>query len=201
MNLNSFLNKINDPLAEKTDWNYMTNFSSSTPTHKIKNINHDRLEFVPVQGYQIILTIFSLVGFGLIIYAIDRYKTENWIIILVHGILFFLFSLYILLSTKKAKIFDRKSGYFWIGKPNSKLLMNSESEKIKDMKAIQILVKDVSGDSGWYKSYELNIIKENSNRINILSQGGEEKKFIDLAEKLSAFLQIPLWNTNEEKYT
>lgn len=200
MNLNSFLSQVNNPLAHKTQWTALSNFRSSTPTHKIKHVNKNRLEFVPVKSYQVLLVCFALMGVFLIFLAINRYNTKNWIIILILGTLFFLFALYMLFSTKKAKVFDKELGYFWIGSPNLPVSRNKDSIKIEDISALQILVTEFSGNTGWDKSYELNAIKENSNRINILSHGGHKEKFVGLAEELSEFLQIPLWNIMDSKY-
>ena len=65
--------------------------------------------------------------------------------------------------------------------------------KLEEIYAIQLLKEYCRGDKSSYYSYELNLVLEDASRINVVDHGKLNLIRSD-AEKLAAFLDIPLWD-------
>lgn len=69
---------------------------------------------------------------------------------------------------------------------------------LKSIVAIQIIGEHVPTDDGSYKSFELNLVLEDSSRKNVVDHGNL-KSIISDAEILSDFLNIPIWHAGTIK--
>lgn len=90
-------------------------------------------------------------------------------------------------------IFDQPSGFFWKGwqKPwNGKL---GNKARLRDIEALQIIHKQVSGKRGSAYVYELNLLLKNKDRLNVIDHSEFDSIKTD-AISLARFLRVPLWN-------
>lgn len=180
--------------STKVSWEPLTNTSTSTPTHKLKQVDAHRVVCAPIKNYRFVLILLAIIGMSLSTYAVLNYKSnENSIMTFIIGLVFVLCAIS-MLFTHKAKVFDKKRGYFWVGKFNA----NTKPIRLSDIKALQIIFKTMSAD---YTSYELNIIDLNSCRYNVLNHGGQDAEFIQASYTLGAFLNVPVWHFKAINHT
>ena len=70
--------------------------------------------------------------------------------------------------------------------------------KLSRICAIQIIGEVVQSDNNNYNSYELNLVLDDSTRINVIDHGNL-KGVIQDANWLSDFLNIPVWHAGSNK--
>ncbi|MFS4481960.1 hypothetical protein ACKGJY_03000 [Hyunsoonleella sp. 2307UL5-6] len=64
--------------------------------------------------------------------------------------------------------------------------------------ALQIIGERVSSDDGSYQSFELNLILDDTTRINVVDHGNLKNLITD-AQTLSEFLKTPIWHAKSKK--
>ena len=122
---------------------------------------------------------------------------------------FYEFSTEALTFMKAGKLFFTSGGVFLlvgcflILSFSSKAYLNSQKRKIlvgkeiipfKQVYALQVLTKFVSGNNtGGYYCYELNLVTQKGERFNLLNHGDKEYLLSDMV-KISRFLKVPVWN-------
>ncbi|MDN3637370.1 hypothetical protein QWY82_00990 [Simiduia curdlanivorans] len=128
-------------------------------------------------------------------------------------------------ALRKPRIFDRKCGYYWKGwgdpkAPLAAITASRELNAWQDIKrlcdipgrfercrlseihAIQLLFEfcaetDTDGHGhGGYESYEINLVLQNGDRLNVVDHGGQRRAQMDVA-RLGDFLQVPVWDVTE----
>ncbi len=82
----------------------------------------------------------------------------------------------------------------FINTQKRKIIVDGEILPFKDLYALQVLEKFISGkSSGGYFCYELNLITKDSKRYNLLSHGDKMFLLSDMM-KISKLLKLPVWN-------
>ena len=64
--------------------------------------------------------------------------------------------------------------------------------------AIQIIGEVITSKDGRYKSFELNIVLDDSKRLNVIDHGNIKGVTAD-AQTLSTFLNVPIWHAGSNK--
>jgi hypothetical protein len=113
------------------------------------------------------------------------------------GLAFFLMGFIPLYFTKRLN-FDKSSGICYYGNTNPKNLYrtnpNIKQIKLDQIKGLQIISQLVEGsENGFFTSYELNLILENFERINVMNHSKLDAIRAD-AEKLSKYLEVPVFD-------
>jgi len=68
-----------------------------------------------------------------------------------------------------------------------------QSARLSEIAAIQIIDEHVSGSKGGsYSSWEINLVSEDGQRLNVMDHGNKESIIAD-AKKLGDFLGVPVW--------
>lgn len=92
--------------------------------------------------------------------------------------------------------FDKKSGYFYKGKPEMIWGIIDPSDKKliphSSIYAIQVLLEHVRGENTNFLSYEINLILNDKNRINIMDHG-ERDDIKSNAKIIGEYLWVPVW--------
>ena len=93
-------------------------------------------------------------------------------------------------------VFDKMKSSFWKGRktPEKGFPQNVPKDcvHLQDIHAIQLISEFVSGKSSYY-SYELNIVKKDGSRLNVIDHGSKAKLKQD-DHALSMFLNKPIWD-------
>jgi hypothetical protein len=195
---------FNDPVAIKTSWSPLKGGGANFCTHKLTEVGVHRLEFKASMGAKLFYLIFFFVGVGVLgLYifmslekGLSNFELKGTPMLLLGGAFATVGGCLYYFGTKPI-VFDKHSGHFWKGRRNPEHVINHDSiktlAKLDDIHAFQLISEHCSGDKSSYFSYELNLIRKDSTRINVVDHGKLDKIRED-AQKLSNFLEKPLWD-------
>lgn len=193
----------NDEIAMQADWKPLvpggTNFKTKNLSIK-PGVN--KAIFKASIGSILFGGIFLLIGVGIMISGISKlissgYQVDNYFLI-GFGLIFGTVGMIILHFFTKPVTFDKESGYFYKGRVSREKLLYSEGDikdltPLKNIYALQIIAEYCSGNKSSYYSYELNIILENGERMNVIDHGNL-KAIRDDANSVAEFLDIKVWD-------
>ena len=183
--------------------------ASNIATHRLKKITPSRYEFKATFGavLKILQFLFIIIIFFLIILYVLRNIFEvrsvsfNFIenpIMIIPIFIIFVFVIDIIkvfISILKPLVFDKTAGLFWKGFCQPNIVYTGDKKrnmvKIKEIQGLQILKKVVQGKMNTYVGYELNLVLNNSERINVIDHGNLRRVKED-AQKLGQFLNVPV---------
>lgn len=192
----------NHPIDSQTSWAPLTSGGSSFKTHKLKEIDSDRVEFRSTIGARFFAMIFGGIGLaasigGLIaLFASGVNNLPIGIGLTLFGGIFAAVGIHLYRKFDKPIIFDLSDGLFWRGKHPNFLDAEEKSYawcKTEEITGIQILQKRVKHDKSSYYSYEINLILEDAGRRQVVDHGHLTQISKD-ALQLGEFLQVPVWN-------
>jgi len=199
---------FDDPVAQNTGWTQLAMGSGSSYRSQKLASAHNQIRVVKTARALILPVGFGLAGIALILAALNDYlqlaptgteplSTSQFLSLLLIGA-FLLLPAAVFLRPKNKLTFDKSSGNCWRGrKPASGSFEDSDQFRLQRIKGLQMLAKRVSGSHGdrTYSSYELNLILDNHDRINVMDHGDVDALRAD-AEKLSEFLDVPLFDAS-----
>jgi hypothetical protein len=115
-------------------------------------------------------------------------------------------SYFVFRSVRAAIVFDKSYGYFWTGKRDQlgqafNPAEQKESVRLTDVHALQIIyewVRSGGKNNTQYRSYELNLVLNSGERLNVIDHGNRAALLKD-ANILAQFLSVPLWDRTEVK--
>ncbi len=94
-------------------------------------------------------------------------------------------------------VFDTRNGAFFRTKTDPRKIVDVTQvgayTPLNEVGALQILEKYVQRGKHSYMTYELNLVKKDGGRVNVVSHGAYPKLLED-AEQLAQLLKVPLWN-------
>ena len=196
--------RLGDPVASKTAWTPAKGGGSNFRTQRLVKVSSYRIEFRASIEAKIFYAIFLLAGLGMIIgisylnFSKGTFSfNPNTIMPLVMGAVFSAIGGLMLYFGTIPMVFDKMRGCFWKGfqPPNemvdkTALKHYSEFSRIYALQIISELCRDKNSS---YYSYELNLVLDDGQRINITDHGNLQKLRED-AKTLSEFLGKPLWD-------
>jgi hypothetical protein len=162
-------------------------------------------EFKSTTGYALFCGIFSILGYGFLLFAIFKiYELGNLNFIFenptvsIVGFVFFCVGNFLLYQFLKPIVFNRSTRQFYKGFSNT--IINSELKKTSfdEIVALQIIGEFVENEDSNYNSFELNMVLNNLNRINLIDHSKLKSLIMD-AETLSKFLNVPVWHATSGK--
>lgn len=199
--------RFNDEVALKTDWVPLKGGGSNFGTHKLVQVDYNRIEFKSTFGAKLFSLVFLTIGVG--VPAFIGYETYNTygsffnselLYIAVFGLIFFTAGSWMYYSFSKPVIFDRSKGMFWKGWKAPKRYLakgnKDSSSRISNIYALQIIPELIRSDNKSYVSYELNLIMRNGSRMNVVDHGNLDGLRED-SNLLSEFLGVPTWDITE----
>lgn len=199
--------QFNDPVALKTEWTPARKGGANFQTRELIKAAPHRVEFRPTKTALFLYTLFALSGIGFlgIIYFVLGFRYKIW----THDIDYHLFPLifialvfstigcFLLYFGTAPIIFDKMKSAFWKGRKSSEHVLDPKTLKdfirFNDIYALQLISEYIRSKNYSYYSYELNIVREDGSRVNIIDHGKKDKLKQD-AQTLATFLDKPLWD-------
>jgi len=117
------------------------------------------------------------------------------------GILLAALAVFLYKYFSKAIVFDKGQNYYWRGKRELDGMTGAHEIKgavpLAEIHALQILSELVSssskGASRYYHSYELNIVKKDGTRVNVVDHGNK-RTLLEDTQMIAQFLGVPVWD-------
>lgn len=190
---------FNHPLALKTLWTPQKKGGSNIKTRKLVKTNTSRLEFKPTNLVKFTSGLFLIFPFIFGFFALREKEvhTTHDLIFLAIPVIFIGFGIYMLYTTFRPIVFDKKFGYFFKSYQKPVSIRDIKDEKqwipLNDIKALQLIAERVKTKNSSYQSYELNIVNADGGRYNIVDHGAYESLRKD-AKLLADFIGIPFWD-------
>lgn len=190
--------RFGDELALTTEWTPCKRGGTNFKTHKLVEVRYDRMEFKTSTGMLLFSGIFTLVGVIMFIIPlfIDAQGGELFFLPLM-GLIFGGVGGWLYYSSTTPTIFDKTVGMYWKTRKTPDFYrQDADSDKkvrLSDIHAIQLLSEYVKSDKGGYYSYELNLVLKSGKRLNVVDHG-KRSVILEDAEKLSRFLNVPVWD-------
>jgi hypothetical protein len=196
--------RFNDPVAMITEWTPLKRGGSNFKTHKLVEINFQRVEFKPTIFTIFFSLIFFTAGIGIAMsFGINNLKQGptfirfEYLFPLLFGLVFASIGVFLFMFFSKPIVFDKTFGYFWKGRKEPAQIYDQGRKKksvlLSEIHALQIISEYVSTSKNSYRSYELNLVLSDGSRVNVIDHGKLES-IRDDAQKLSAFLGVTIWD-------
>ena len=193
---------FNDSVAEITPWTPAQKGGANFCTHRLKQINHDRMEFKSPLGAKLLYAIFLAIGIvvlGIFAYKFlisTSFKPQSLILLFV-GAVFTAIGGCLLYFGTQPIVFSKINHLFWKGRKEPGMVFSNDQIKvlmeINHIYALQLISEYCSSDKSSYYSYELNLVLGDGERINVIDHGNK-KNILEDAQKLAEFLNKPLWS-------
>ena len=198
--------EFNDPVAEKTGWNPLKRGGTNIRTHVLKEINPNRIQYKMSAVMRIFSLLFIVVGIGAAWFISSAEPSSQagngagspWFALLFLAA-FSGGGAFMFIRGNKPIVFDKLNGFYWKGKKEPNVSMMEEEMKdacrLSSIHAIQVLRERVQGDKKSYYSYEINLVKKNGERLNVVDYGKHQHIQSD-AKLISEFLGKPVWDAS-----
>jgi hypothetical protein len=199
---------LGDPIAERTGWGPAKGGGASFGTHKLVVVDSFRLEFRPTGGalafYGVFLVVgvtvlvgMSIVGFSGVASSLDGGSALPFIIPTIVGLVFTVAGGGMLRSGSAPIVFDKRRGAYWRGRVAPHELSNRHGHKettaLDEIHALQLISERCTSKDSSYYSYELNLVRDDGTRINVVDHGNLDALHGD-ATALASFLEVPVWD-------
>ena len=194
-----------DPLALQTSWTPAKKGGANFCTHKLVKINPERIEFQASLGAKAFYFLFIIIGFGImtgfsasiIMSGNSSFKPEVLIPVLF-GLVFTIAGCCMFYFGTTPLVFDKYKRAFWKGRSkNDKIMFDRNAFKhyveFDRIHSLQLIKEYCRNNKSSYYSYELNLVLENTERINVIDHGNPVKLKED-ASILAGFLGKPVWD-------
>lgn len=193
-----------DEIALETSWAPLKKGGTSSTDYKLRRVNPSRIEFQAKFRMYIVAVIFMLMGAGVILKATLTETTDLMFYGMIGlGVVFILYGVMMVFSYRQARVFDIDIGYFWRDKrkPEKSLGISEDQCELNKIHAVQIIqerVRKSAGSSGssYFFSYEINLVLDDGQRLNVVDHGTLSRIRKD-AKELAEFLNVPLWDAIE----
>ena len=190
---------LDDPVAMQTEWTPAKSGGANFRTHRLIEVNSNRMEFRATLGAVLFYLVFMLIGIGTAIgffFSAGTSVDVHLIFPVSLGVIFAVIGAVLLYFGTMPVVFDRGKGAFWRGRKNPDQVIDKKALKhfcrLEDVHALQLVSEFISGKDTYY-SYELNLGFKDGKRINVVDHGNPDRLRGD-ANTLSAFLNVPLWD-------
>ncbi len=199
---------LGDPIAERTDWGPAKGGGASFGTHKLVAVDPFRLEFRPTGGalafYAIFLLVgvaalvgMSIVGFSGLAGNLEGERVLPFLVTTIVGLVFTIAGGGMLRSGSAPIVFDKRRGAYWRGRVAPHELSNRHGHKettaLDEIHALQLISERCTSKNSSYFSYELNLVRDDCTRINVVDHGNRSALHQD-ANALASFLEVPIWD-------
>ena len=196
--------RFGDPVAMQTEWSPAKGGGANFRTHKLVEIDPNRLEFRASIGARIFYLVFLFAGMTVLV-AFSLSGSLSWensfsadvIVPMLIGLVFAVVGGCMFYFGTAPIVFDKYKGSFWKGRKVPDETYNGNNLKyfasLADIHALQLLSEYCRGNKSSYYSYELNLVLKNGSRMNVIDHGNPAKLRED-AQTLSVFLGKPVWD-------
>lgn len=196
--------QFNDPVALKTEWSPAKKGGTSFQTRELIAIAPYRVEFRATKLAIAFYGIFSVIGIGFSVAFFFPSFQSGQLVFNSDTVIFIIISVIFLVAGSLAFyfgttpiVFDKTKSAFWIGRKRPEEVFAQQPSKnfvrLSDIHSLQIISEYVRGKNSYY-SYELNIVRDDGSRVNVVDHGNIKKLKKD-AKDLALFLNKSLWDT------
>jgi len=208
--------QIGDPVALQTAWSPAKTGGSSFCTHRLVEMSPYRLEFRSNITAKLIFLIFGLIILAAGVLLVKSFLAERspvafsfdkdkiWLLYSFIWLLFFFFLGFGVYRTTIPVVFDRATGFVWKGweMPADEInrISTDRAIRLDQIHALQIIPdyhRSSKGSSKAFYSFELNLIRSDGTRVNLVDHG-DRQRLRDDADRLSNFLSKPLWDATPD---
>jgi hypothetical protein len=198
--------RFNDSVADKTEWTPLKRGGSNFRSHSLTEKDYNRLQYKISPGMMIFSLLFTTIGVGSAWFMNAQLAAQysgfslgtHWPV-LVFGGIFTSAGLGMLYSGSKPIVFDKISGFYWKGRKEPDISIPESDLKnacrLSSIHAIQVLRERVRSEKKSYYSYEINLVKKDGSRLNVIDHG-KKAVILEDAKKLSEFLGKPVWDVS-----
>ena len=180
---------------------------ASFATRKLVEMSPSRYEFKSTVGailFSLLFIIFPLASTSFFVdffinhaFLIEVVENPTIVLPMLVPVIFIVAGVAMLFYFSRPVVFDKSVGFFWKGfrQPSTVYSRNKRKKavRIEEIRGLQI-VKELVHAKNSYTSYELNLVLNNSERINVTDHGNLQKTRKD-ARKLAEFLNVSMWDT------
>ena len=202
-----------DPIALQTEWTPVAAGGSNFGTHKLVVEGPLKLSFRATWGARMFALVFIGIGvllplfLGMTWYTTGEPPFLFALFAALVGALFGCLGVYMMRKLNEPIVFDRSRGCFYKGLLDQGLAPGQWEPggdgnqvafgRIHALQIIAEFIRDTSSDNtgGPYYSYELNLVLEDSERVNVVDHG-DRKRILKDAATLAEFLGVPLWDAS-----
>lgn len=191
---------FNDPIALQTGWGPLKRGGANFKTHVLEQTT-EGLVFKPSIGMVIFSGIFGVAGIvvlGVCLYNVSLKATSVPVEILaIFGVVFTAVGFALFYFGTRPKTFSTRHKVYWVGRRKEQSLPPSERVKdytrFEDIHAIQIISERVRSKNSSYTSYEINLVKKDASRVNVVDHGNYSAAS-NQAQIIADLLEVPLWS-------
>ncbi|NRB40016.1 MAG: hypothetical protein HRU20_16365 [Pseudomonadales bacterium] len=189
-----------DPVADKTHWQVMRGGGANFKTHTLIHTSPHQLLITSSSQMKIFYLVFIAAGINNVVFNLIKYVQLKGLDFALQNPLalfeqFFTVGLMFVIVGMAIRYFfaaDR----FCFDKNTQQLDTGNQLIQLGSLHALQVLEETVGGsDSQVFKSYELNLVLKDGQRLHLMDHG-HYSAFNHDAEKLADFLAIPIWQPN-----
>jgi hypothetical protein len=196
------LSRFNHPLASQTAWSPLVGGGATFKTRSLRLINPQRIEFRHSSGYFWFWGFFIVAAAVILILELPgmplhlRSASATLKTLAALGPVLFIVCGSLALILQGPAVLDRSEGFFWHGRRKGPQLPACHCP-LQSIAALQILHKRISRTDGppHHNSYEMNLVLDNGQRLNVLNHGSLPEMRLAAAE-VQKFLTTnpPIWD-------
>ena len=182
---------FNDPVAEQTEWKRLINGGANFRTHRLVLQSNNTIHFK--LSIQFLIIAFFVVSIFIIPSFIMLLAGPMQILLVAPLLLLAVWFLYYVL---KPIVFDLERSVFyrgWLKKNEPHEIQDIPSCNLDEIYALQIISEYTYHSVGNFTCYEMNIIKKDASRINVLAHSNG-KTIRKGTEVLGQKLGVPVWD-------
>ena len=197
--------RFGDPLALKTEWSPLASGSSNFQTHRLVEVDSERLVYRPTWFATVFALMFFLIGICLVgLFLVQNLANFlagkinfNGVIILPAGFIFAAAGVYLIREFSTPVVFDRQRRIFWRGwkAPDEGFddIPLKNAANFPSIHALQL----IRMYSQYNQSYEINLVLENGDRLKVAQYAiRRQNQLREDAKTLAAFLGKPVWDAS-----
>lgn len=199
-NYNTLETQEQSNIKQTIDTSPLKSGGSNFKTNKLKQHSSSVFLYKPTIGFIIFASIFAGIGYSSFIYGIIKIFTKNSseLFLILFGAVFGFVGTFLFYEAFRPRVFDKSKNIYYQSYKIKNNRNNSKIEKnqvpLNKIVALQIIGEHIRGDNRTYPSFELNLVLSNNTRRNVVDHGNL-KSVVSDAQKLSDFLNIPIWHS------
>ena len=195
ININRFELKsadTDDPVSKRISWNPLAPGGSSFKSQTMTVLG-DTIEIKESASSKLMLSFFWITGLVLC-YVASQTDSEGWWITMFIGVVFTAVGLAATFLFFETLTFDKAQGVYFRGQyePGMTSVNRQKQGRLADIYALQILSEHLHSGISPFISYELNLVFENGERVNVMDHG-DLSALEDSAMRLAELTHAPIW--------
>ena len=191
-----------DDIKKCVSTDFMYQGGASFETHVAVLKKGIVFKFIPSIKYALYTIMYLVLSIGAFYLGKRLFFKNNGLsvigfLLLGASLVFIVAFLYFIKDYLKSIVFNKKKETYFKGYFNLKYLRNDKMN-LEEIVALQILGEITTEQLAPFNSYELNLVLKNTERLHVIDHA-DIKSLIEDVERLSEFLNVPIWTTKSDK--